>query len=95
MGPQGIISLARDGLSAAFGSTATKGILATAVMGWGRSLWIGGAYSYAKVGAGKCRKAMIAANSGAVRFAGEAFSLGWYSTVNGAWQFGRDVATDL
>ena len=95
MSPHEIISLARDGLSAAFGSTATKGILATAVTGWSRNPWIRGAYSYARVGGGTSRKAMIAANSGAVRFAGEAFSLGWYSTVHGAWQSGRDVAIDL
>jgi hypothetical protein len=38
---------------------------------------------------------MIAAQAGAVRFAGEAFSLQWHSTVHGAWQSGHDVATDL
>ena len=47
------------------------------------------------VGAGTTRIAMIGMETGAIRFAGEAFSLPWHATVHGAWQSGKDVAGDL
>lgn len=94
-GQEAMISVACDGLDAAFGSSVRRSITGAAVTGWQQDPWSRGAYSYAKVGAGTARKAMIAANAGPIRFAGEAFSLTSYSTAHGAWQSGREVAADL
>jgi monoamine oxidase len=94
-GRDAMIAFGRDALVAAFGGDVTRAIKAAEVTGWQTNPWIRGAYSYARVGGGKSRKAMIGAETGAIRFAGEAFSLRWHSTVHGAWQSGRDVASGL
>lgn len=94
-GPAAMIALARDAVAAAFGSDATAKIIGAATTSWQTNPWVRGAYSYALPGAGRTRSAMIAANAGPIRFAGEAFSPRAYSTVHGAWQSGLAVATDL
>jgi monoamine oxidase len=94
-GQDAMIGFARDSIHAAFGASAARAITGSAVTGWEHDPWSRGAYSYARVGAGTARKAMIAANAGPIRFAGEAFSLAGHSTAHGAWQSGRDVAIDL
>lgn len=94
-GPEGMIAFAREGIASTFGASAAQAIRGAAVTGWQENPWVRGAYSYARNGGGGARKAMIAAQAGAVRFAGEAFSLQWHSTVHGAWQSGHDVATGL
>lgn len=88
---------AKDAVAAAFGSSASRSVTAFARTGWAVNPWVRGAYSYARVGAGTARKTMIAtaAETGPIRFAGEAFSLPWHSTVHGAWTSGHEVAQDL
>lgn len=95
LGTEGMIDYARKGLAATFGSEAGRSIRAAAVTGWQANPWVQGAYSYARVGGGRARKAMIAANQGEVRFAGEAFSPQWHSTVHGAWDTGRAAAQEI
>jgi monoamine oxidase len=94
-GADAMIAHARAAIASAFGSQAPRGITAAAVTGWSANPWVRGAYSYARPGHGQSRKAMIAANTQRLRFAGEAFSLPWHSTVHGAWQSGCDVASEL
>lgn len=95
MGPDGMIAYARDAVTAAFGNAASKTITGAAVTAWQANPWVQGAYSYSVPGAGTARTAMINANAGPIRFAGEAFAARAYSTVHGAWQSGRMIATEL
>ncbi len=95
MGLADLTAHARDALAAAFGSQAPRAVTGSAMTGWSANPWTRGAYSYARVGAGTTRIAMIGMETGAIRFAGEAFSLPWHATVHGAWQSGKDVAGDL
>jgi len=88
-------ALARDALTAAFGGDAAKAITGAAMTSWSSNPWTRGAYSHARVGAGTVRRSMIAVKTGAVRFAGEAFSQPWHTTVHGAWASGKDVAVNL
>ena len=60
--------------------------------GWQANPWVRGAYSYVRPGLWQKRDAMIAADTGNILFAGEAFSRDWYSTAHGAFQSGQDVA---
>ena len=94
-GSAAMIATARAAIASAFGSQAESGITAAAVTGWSANPWVRGAYSYALPGHGQSRKAMIAANTQRLRFAGEAFSLPWHATVHGAWQSGCDAAGEL
>jgi monoamine oxidase len=94
-GAGAMVDCARAAIGSAFGGKAPQGITAAAVTGWSANPWVRGAYSYALPGHGQSRKAMIAANTHRLRFAGEAFSLPWHSTVHGAWQSGCDAARDL
>lgn len=95
LGADGMIAEAKATLALAFGSDVTRGIIAGAVTGWSANPWVRGAYSYARPGAGKSRRAMIGLDTGRIRFAGEAFSREAHATVHGAWASGRDVAGDL
>ncbi len=95
MGAAAMIALARDGVAAAFGSAAARSITGAAVTAWQSNPWVRGAYSYTVPGAGTARAAMINANAGPIRFAGEAFSPRAYATVHGAWQSGRAAASGL
>jgi monoamine oxidase len=94
-GAAGMIEFAKDELALAFGAGAVRAITGAAVTGWQADPWVQGAYSYARTGGGGARRAMIAAQSGAVRFAGEAFSATAHTTVHGAWQSGQEVAGEI
>ncbi len=89
------ISEAEAYLVAAFGADVRRHVLGAAVTDWQGNPWVQGAYSYAVAGRGGSRRAMQAAGAGPVRFAGEAFSPRWHSTVHGAWASGRDVAEEV
>ena len=91
-GPDALCEHALEALAAGWGSAARKHVEAVAPTGWTDNPHVGGAYSYAKAGHVGSRHAMIAADTGNVAFAGEAFSLQWQATAHGAYQSGRDVA---
>ncbi|MEM7238304.1 MAG: FAD-dependent oxidoreductase, partial [Pseudomonadota bacterium] len=82
-------------LEMAFGSRARDQILATATTEWETNPLIRGAYSCSVPGSGQKRHEMIAADTGRIAFAGEAFSLKWQATAHGAYQSGRDVASRM
>ncbi len=82
-------------LVAAFGADVRRHVVGAAVTDWQGNPWMRGAYSYAAAGRGGSRRAMQAADTGSIRFAGEAFSPRWHSTVHGAWASGRDVAAQV
>ena len=96
LGREARVSEAEAFLVAAFGADVRRRLVGAATTDWQGNPWVRGAYSYAVAGRGGSRRAMWAAGAeGAVRFAGEAFSPRWHSTVHGAWASGRDVAEQV
>lgn len=89
------MALVRERLEIAFGSAAGDRILGMATTGWDENPLIRGAYSCARPGTGTRRHEMIAADTGRIAFAGEAFSRKWQATAHGAYQSGRDVAARI
>ncbi len=94
-GAEAMVALATERLVAAFGAEIRREIVASAVTGWQADPLVRGAYSYARPGEAAARHAMIAADTGEIGFAGEAFSAQWYATAHGAYQSGRDAARRL
>ncbi|MEZ5777716.1 MAG: FAD-dependent oxidoreductase [Paracoccaceae bacterium] len=94
-GEAAMTAAALDRLAAAFGSDVQKQVRATAVTGWQNDPFVLGGYSYVTPGAYQRRRQMIAADTGAIAFAGEAFSPAWQATAHGAYQTGRDAAARL
>lgn len=92
MGPAAAVDLALDRLSLVFGSGIRADVVATAVTGWQEDPFIRGAYSHLRPGLPDRRREIIAAETGDIHFAGEAFSLPYHSTVHGAYLTGRAVA---
>jgi monoamine oxidase len=62
---------------------------------WQTNPLVQGGYSFTRPGHGEMRRKMMAADTGNIAFAGEAFSRGWYATAHGAYQSGRDAASRL
>ncbi|MEM6906360.1 MAG: FAD-dependent oxidoreductase, partial [Pseudomonadota bacterium] len=91
-GPEARMALARERLGQAFGAQAEAAILGMATTDWLTDPLVRGAYSASLPGEGRRRHAMIAAETGPIAFAGEAFSRQWQATAHGAYQSGRDVA---
>jgi monoamine oxidase len=91
-GRAAMVDHATERLTAVFGSDAGKLILAAAVTGFQNNPLFQGGYSYTRPGHAQERHDMIAAETGNVGFAGEAFCLQWQATAHGAYQSGRDVA---
>lgn len=91
-GREEMITLAVERLVQAFGSGVRGEIIGAEVTGWQANPFVRGAYSYTKPGLSARRMQMIAAEAGAVIFAGEAFSPNWYATAHGAYQSGVDAA---
>lgn len=85
----------RARLALVFGSDVLKRVTGMAVTGWGQNPFVQGAYSHGKPGLWQRRRQMIAAPTGDIAFAGEAFSLPWHATAHGAWQSGQDAAAAL
>lgn len=79
-------------LALVFGSGIAARVTGVAVTGWGANPFVRGAYSHVRPGIWQRRRQMIAAGTGDIRFAGEAFSLPWHATAHGAWQTGLDAA---
>lgn len=94
-GKAAMVALTTDRLAEAFGSAVRGDILGTAVTAWQANPFVQGAYSYTRPGLSARRHQMIAAETGDIVFAGEAFSPNWYATAHGAYQSGRDVAARL
>jgi monoamine oxidase len=94
-GEAAMTALVIERLASAFGSAIRGDILGTAVTGWQANPLVRGAYSYTRPGRWAVRHEMIAADTGDIVFAGEAFSPNWYATAHGAYQSGRDVAARL
>jgi monoamine oxidase len=94
-GSQGMADFAIQKLTSVFGSKINKTICGTATTSWQADPLIQGGYSYARIGAGHNRQKMIELDTGEIVFAGEAFSLPWYGTAHGAYQSGKDVASQL
>lgn len=94
-GKAAMVDLATERLVSAFGADIRGEIVGAAVTGWQANPFVRGAYSYTKPGLADRRKEIIAAETGDIVFAGEAFSLPWHATAHGAYQCGRDVAAKL
>lgn len=86
-----MVEFAMERLIACFGSGIKSRMINAATTGWGNNLFVRGGYSYAKPGCAHLRHEMIAADTGNLAFAGEAFSKQWQATAHGAWVSGRDV----
>ena len=86
---------ALSALERAFGSAIRKRITGSAVTGWQTNPLTLGAYSYVSPGEAAARTRMIAAETGRVAFAGEAFSPCAQATAHGAYRSGREVAARL
>jgi monoamine oxidase len=84
-----------DHLVAAFGSDIRRQLAKTVSTGWQLNPHVRGAYSYAQPGHAGRRRDMIAADTGNVAFAGEAFSLHGQTSAHGAYRSGRDVAARM
>ncbi len=94
-GAAAMVDFAVERLSAAFGADIRSEIVAAATTAWQANPFVRGGYSYPSAGRAERRRRMIAADTGNVAFAGEAFSLRWQATAHGAYQSGRDVAARL
>ena len=94
-GSQAMVDFAIQKLTSVFGSNINKIISSTAATSWQSDPFIQGGYSYARTGAGQNRQKMIELDTGEIVFAGEAFSLPWYGTAHGAYQSGKDAASQL
>lgn len=94
-GGDALAANARACLRAAFGSGIDRQIKGHATTRWTKDPWVRGSYSHAKPGRAAARRAAIAAETGRILFAGEAFSSGWQATVHGAWQTGQDRADQI
>ena len=95
IGSQGMADFAIQKLTSVFGSNINKIISGTATTSWQSDPLIMGGYSYTRAGAGQNRRKMIELDTGEIVFAGEAFSLPWYGTAHGAYQSGKDAASQL
>ncbi|MEB8387737.1 FAD-dependent oxidoreductase [Rhodobacteraceae bacterium KMM 6894] len=91
----GRIAFVRDRLCLALGSDVAKTITGAACTNWLHDPLILGCYSHATPGYGQTRRDMIAADTGRIGFAGEAFSPGHQATAHGAYLSGRHVAARL
>ncbi len=95
MGEAAMVDFATELLVLGFGADIKKHVVKAAATNWKKNPHVQGGYSFAKPGSAHKRHAMIAADTGTVAFAGEAFSLNWEATAHGAYQSGRDVAGRL
>ena len=94
-GPDAMRNHVVEALVAGWGAGIREQVADTAVTGWTGNPYVRGAYSFARPGCAHRRHEMIAADTGNVAFAGEAFSRKWQATAHGAYQSGRDVAARM
>ncbi|WP_259400431.1 NAD(P)/FAD-dependent oxidoreductase [Roseovarius sp. SCSIO 43702] len=95
MPPRARVDFALARLRAAFGTGIARAVIHTGTTDWTNDPLILGSYSRTDPGHAEARRDAIAADTGRVAFAGEAFSLDWQATAHGAWQSGQDVANRL
>ena len=91
----GMCDYAKARLCAAFGSDTAGDIASMAPTGWQTNPLTLGAYSTALPGRAQERRDAIAAHTGRIGFAGEAYALTWQATAHGAYQSGQDVAARI
>jgi len=94
-GPDAMTDYARGAMIQAFGAQVEGRIIGTATTNWTNDPLVLGSYSHAMPGAAQFRRDMIAADTGCVAFAGEAFSPNWQATAHGAYASGRSVAVRM
>jgi monoamine oxidase len=94
-GDRAMVALVTERLVDAFGSALRSDILGAALTGWQKNPFVRGAYSHTRPGYSARRHEMIAAQTGDIVFAGEAFSPNWFATAHGAYQSGQDAAMRL
>lgn len=94
-GAAAMVEFAMQRLVTAFGSDIKARMVNAATTEWGNNRFVRGGYSFARPGCAHLRHEMIAADTGNLAFAGEAFSMHWEATAHGAWASGRDVAGRL
>jgi monoamine oxidase len=94
-GPAALEDFMRERLLLAFGTDFAGEIEQVATTAWQGNPLVQGAYSAARPGRAQERRDAIAAHTGRVAFAGEAFSLQWQATAHGAYQTGQDAVARL
>ncbi len=94
-GPAAMQAYAMERLKMALGREIEDEVEGIATTGWEVNPLTLGAYSAARPGFAQARRDMIAADPGPITLAGEALSLSFQATANGAWASGRDVARRL
>jgi monoamine oxidase len=94
-GEAATLDFALEKLTQAFGADVRKHVIAATMTQWSADPFVRGAYSYVKPGARQHRHDMIAADTGTLAFAGEAFSATGQATAHGAYLSGRDVAAKM
>ncbi|UXX82426.1 flavin monoamine oxidase family protein [Roseovarius pelagicus] len=94
-GAAAMTDFATGHMTTAFGSDVARTIRASAVTNWTQNPMVQGSYSHARPGYAQLRRDLIAADTGNVAFAGEAFSTRWQATAHGAWLSGQDVAARI
>jgi monoamine oxidase len=92
---QSAAAFAIDELAALLGSETRTRLSPIAVSRWAQEPWIGGAYSHALPGHADARPRLANAGDDRVAFAGEAVSIGDYSTAHGAFDSGAAAVRRL
>jgi len=82
-------------LAAVFGSAFKRRIAPIRVHRWGSDPYSLGSYSYARPGFADGRRTLAAPVDGRLFFAGEACSIGDFSTAHGAWHTGMAAAAQV
>ena len=88
LGVRGAAAFAIDELAALLGTGIRKRLSSIVVSRWAHEQWIGGAYSHALPGSAGARPCLASAGDDRIAFAGEAVSIGDYSTAHGAFDSG-------
>jgi monoamine oxidase len=94
-GPAAAFEFALGQMSALFGAQIRRHLRPMAASSWGRSMRVGGAYSYALPGMAGARKALAQPFEQCIFFAGEATSPDEFSTAHGAYDSGTRAADEV
>jgi monoamine oxidase len=93
-GAAAAFAFALDQLAALFGADIRGKLRPLAASNWGRSKYVGGAYSHALPGQAAARQALARPFEDRVFFSGEATSREEFSTAHGAFDSGRRAAEE-
>lgn len=94
-GSAAAFAFALDQLAMLFGSGIRGSLRPLAVSAWGRSKYVGGAYSYALPGQADARRVLARSFDDRVFFSGEATSPEAFSTAHGAFDSGVRAAEEV